>query len=222
MNPLQFSYSVLSADDVCPEQMRQIYVLRAYKNSYAQLKGGIDDHKEMEQRLRYKQPLPAPLQKAEPLVVALEQRGEPKVEVSLAVDRNLNAIGFWDGWLRGKYDVIVKLTAQRGFMGDWKSGKIRESSDQLELGALLWFASDPELQEVTGANIWLQTPVPSAKPKLGTPYVFRRDESGPRWAKWIARMTTIEKRDPAREWERRESPLCGWCPVKVCPHYRGA
>lgn len=222
MNPLQFSFSFLSQDDNCPEAARHLFVLRTYKKSFAKLEGGIDDHKVLEQRLRYKEPLPSALQKAEPLVVALEQRGEPRVEVSLGVDRNLQPIGFWDGWLRGKYDVTVKLAPTRGFIGDWKSGKIRESSDQLEIGALLWFAADAELQEVTGANLWLRSAEIGAAPKLGVPYTFKREDSGRRWAKWLARMNTIEKRDPTKEWERREGALCSWCPIKVCPHYRGA
>lgn len=214
--PLQFSYSFLDAYDNCPEQARHTYVLRTYKKTWS-VKGGIDIHKAIESRFRYKEPLPVELAHVEPTLASLERRGKPKVEVSYAVDRELKPVGFWDGWLRGKYDIVLHEKGHpRAFIADHKSGKVRESSDQLEIGAMLMMKTDPAVETVTGVNLWL------AAPKiLGTPYIFHRDYMGPKWAKWLARMNTIEQQDPTQEWERRDSVLCTWCPVQVCPHYRG-
>lgn len=211
--PIQFSYSLLSQDENCPEAARHLFVLRDFKKTYS-VQGGIDDHKVLEKRLRYKQPLPKELARAEPLVASLEQYGNVEVEVSLAVKRDMTAVNFWDGYLRGKYDVVVR-GATTAFIGDWKSGKIRESSDQLEIGAILLMMNHPYIQTVTGANIWLQGP------KLGTPFTFRRDNIGELWLQWVRRMQTIEKRDPAVEWEKRSGPLCGYCPVASCQFFRG-
>lgn len=211
---MQFSYTVLSCDDTCPEQMRQLYIVKQFKKSYATSQGGIDDHKVLEQRLRYKQPLPPPLAKAEPMVASLEASGTPEVEVSYAVKRDLSPTGFWDGYLRGKYDVVVR-TPTTAFIGDWKSGKVRETADQLEIGALLLMANKPEVDTVVGANLWLQVQ------KVGTPYTFRRAENNERWLKWVRRMQVIESRDPNVEWERRDGPLCRYCPVATCVNYRG-
>jgi hypothetical protein len=214
---LIYSYSFLDQDRNCPEAARQLFIIKEFKKTWT-VKGGIDDHKELEKRLKYQQPLPAPLAKAEPLVRSLEQSGPVGAEISYAVKRDLTPTSFWDkgAFLRGKYDVVLKWPdKQRAFIGDWKSGKVRESEDQLELGALLLMASEPQVQEVTGVNLWLQVP------KLGTPYKFTRPDQGPRWAKWLARINAVEKRDPKVVWEKREGALCSYCPVKVCEHYRG-
>ena len=212
--PLQFSYSFLQQYDSCPEQARHLYVLRTYKKEWP---AGIDIHKSMENRFRYGQSLPPELSHAEPLAVSLERQGKPECEVSLAVDRDLRPAKSYDGWLRGKWDVVLRWPDKaRAFIGDWKSGKIRETVDQIEIGALLLMAADPRISEVHGANFWIG----NGKAQLGVPYTIKRSES--RWPKWLARMATIEKLDRNEPWEMRESALCGWCPVKVCPHYRGA
>ena len=209
------SYSSLDQHRNCPEAMRQIYVLRAYKKTWT-VQGGIDEHKVLEDRLKTKTPLPPSLAASERYVQALEARGTPvEVELSLAVDRSLHPVDFWSkaAWLRGKYDVRL-LAPPRALLADWKTGKRRESPDQLELGALLTFANDERIQEVTGVNVWLH------HGGLGTPYIFRRDEDM-RWIPWLRKMGDIEKKDPAAEWERKPSGLCLYCPVKVCPESRG-
>ena len=214
---LSFSYSFLSQDENCPEAARHLFVLRDFKKSWTTAEG-IDIHKLLEQRLKAKQPLPDALRHAEPMVLSIEKHADKpiEVEVSYAVDRNLQPTGFWTGYLRGKYDVVVRYPQERrACILDWKSGKVRESSDQLELGALLLMANDPQIDQVSGVNAWLQ------KETIGTTYTFKRTEKGPLWAKWLARMNAIEKRDASVEWEKREGPLCAYCPVKTCTYYRG-
>lgn len=215
--PLQFSYTNLSAHEQCPEKMRHIYILKDVKVSYATSQDGIDHHKVLEQRLRYRQPLPQEIAKAEPYVASLEKAGPVEVELSLAVDRALQPSGFWTGYLRGKYDVVVRWPEQRrAFIGDWKSGKIYEKADQLEIGAMLLIANDPGIDSVIAANLWLQKPGP------GIPYHFARRQLEPLWVKWSRRMSVIEQADPAMEWEKRDGPLCAYCPVVECQHNRSA
>jgi PD-(D/E)XK nuclease superfamily len=215
-----FSYSFLDQDQKCPEAARNLFVLKSFKKTYT-VEGGIDIHKLLEQRLKHRTPLPASLAHAEPFVASIEKYAVQPVEaeISFAVDRDLKPVGFWDkgAFLRGKYDVVMRYPEQQSAcVLDWKSGKIRESEDQLELGALLLMASDQRIDRVTGVNLWLQ-----GYGTFGKPYTFKRLEKGPRWAKWLARIHAIEKRDPAVEWEKRPSGLCGYCPVKTCNYYRG-
>src|SRR5580658_3632513 len=210
------SYSSIDQFQKCPEAMRQIYVLKSYKKTWTTAKG-IDEHALLEARLKppYKD-LPPALGHAEKYVQSMESRGVPvQVEVSLAVDRQLHAVDFWDkaAYLRGKYDVRI-LAPPRALIGDWKTGKRRESPDQLEIGALLTFANNPTISEVTGVNVWLNAG------GLGPSYLFRREE-GERWIPWLKKMHAIETADPAQEWETRPSGLCPYCPVKVCKHYQG-
>lgn len=201
--------------DQCPEQFRHIYLLKTYKK--APFESGVDIHKLMEARFRYNQPLPAELAHVEPMAKSFAAAGKPESEVSLAVDRNLQPAKSYDGWLRGKWDLVLRWPERhKAFIGDWKSGKVRETVDQIEIGALLLFAADNQIDEVNGANLWIG----NGKAKLGVPYRIKRSDN--RWPKWLARMTTIEKLNPAEPWEMRESGLCGWCPVAVCPHFKGS
>lgn len=217
MKPLAFSYSFLNCFyEICPEQARGTYVTRQWKRSYdAKADGGVDAHKAFEQRIKYRIPLPVPFEHAEPFVQSFERMGAVEPEVQLAIDRNVQPVDFWDGWLRGKFDVVIRWRDKRkAFVSDWKTGKPRESHDQLELGALLLMANDSTVDTVTGVNVWLKTR------HLGSPYTFTRATVDRLWAKWIAKMQAVERLDRNQEWEKRPGPLCNWCPVKSCEHYR--
>src|SRR5690242_16958733 len=107
--PLAFSYSFLDCFyNVCPEQARGAFVTRQWKKSFAQVDGGIDAHRVIEDRLKTRKPLPAQIAHAEPFVQSFERMGTVEAEVQLAVDRQVQRTGFWDGWLRGKFDVVVR------------------------------------------------------------------------------------------------------------------
>lgn len=212
---LTFSYSLLAQFDNCPEAARHLFILRDYKKSYT-VEEGIDIHKAMESRIRYQHALPQPLAIMEPYVQSLERAGQPIPELSLAVTKDMRPSGFWvdQAYLRGKFDVVLR-TGPTAFLGDWKSGKVREASDQLEIGAMLLMATYPEIEQVVGANIWLKKPGP------GTPYSFHRKTLDTTWLKWLKRMQAIESKDSNVPWETRDSPLCNYCPVSVCSHNPG-
>jgi len=214
-----FSFSFLDRFyNVCPEQARRDFVTKDYKKPFLQVAGGIDDHRALESRIKHGEGLPPGASPAaEPMVRALEARGPIQAEAAFAVDKHLHPVRFFDNdraWLRGKYDVVQRFGA-RAFIGDWKTGKTKEASDQLEIGALLLMESDPAVETVTGANLWLKAG------KVGQPYTFTRAEKGARWAKWVGKMNAVEKLDPDKVWDKREGPLCNWCPNRECEHFTG-
>jgi len=217
---LTFSYSFISQDDNCPEAARHLYVLRDYKKAWDTRGGGIDAHKELERRFKTKQPLPAELAGAEAFCQTLERDGQPiEVEVSLAVTQHITPTTFFHptAWLRGKFDVLKRdRTKRKAFLCDWKTGRSDyEKDDQLALGADLIFESDPDIDTVTAAYIWLK------EHKIGQPYTFTRASKSSRWAPRVKRLRDIEARDPRVEWEKKQSPLCRYCPVKTCENYQG-
>lgn len=218
LSALSFSYSFINQDENCPEAARHLFVLRDFKKTWS-VDGGIDAHKVLESRLRNKKPLPSEMESAEKFCAAFEKDGLPvEVEVSLAVTHHITPTTFFSpaAWLRGKFDVIKRdRTKRKAFIGDWKTGAVRETDVQLAIGADLLMENDPEIDTVTGANIWL-------KPgKIGTPFVFTRETKSSRWAPRVKRLREIEARDPTKEWEKRDGPLCRYCPVKVCENYCG-
>lgn len=219
---ISFSYSFLDRFyNVCPEQARRDFITKDYKKPFVQVEGGVDAHRVLEARLKEKTPLPAELASAEPIVRSFE-RYKVKTEVAFAVDRWIKPCGFWgqggaDGhaWLRGKFDVVAYPSEKEALIADWKTGKVREKQDQLELGAMLLMENEPAVDRVVSVNVWLKTGRP------GTPYVFERSGKSPLWLKWIQKMRAVEALNPEAEWEKRPGPLCGWCPVRTCEHHRG-
>lgn len=215
---MTFSYSFVSQDDNCPEAARHLFVLRDFKKTWS-VDGGIDAHRLLEKRLKNKTALPQELSKAEAFCASLENDGRPvESEVAFAVTQHITPTGFFSAtaWLRGKFDVIKRNhQARRAFIGDFKTGTVRETDVQLAIGADLLMENDPEIDTVTGTNIWL-------KPgKIGTPFVFTRETKSSRWAPRVKRLREIEARDPTKGWEKRDGPLCRYCPVKACENYCG-
>ena len=227
---MRFSYSLVNThDEVCPEQCRETRFTKAYKVEYKAVTEGLDLHKAAENYVKLGAALPEEIADVGPIVAAVRSKlpdAALYTEKQFAIAPNLKPVDYWsvNTWVWGTYDVfaISPDTTQALFI-DWKTGKRREKADQLELGALLAFEHYPSLKHVVGMNIWL-----ADRNKLGTPYIFTRtsseyDRQGRenRWLGWIKRIQAIQKKDPSVPWEKRPGPLCGYCPVKSCEHFRG-
>lgn len=212
---LQFSHTMISAFDNCPESMRQQYITKKFKRAFTpQITNGVDAHAELDKRVKREATLPPPLQNAEKFVQALERHGAPESEVALGVNHFWEPVSFWDGWLRGKFDVIVRNhSTRKALVGDWKTGKVYEKADQLAIGAHLLMQSDPEIDTVVGMNFWL------AADQIGAPYTFTRGDGVT--ARLTKKLRDIEARKMDVEWEKRQGPLCAYCPVVICQHHRG-
>ena len=222
-----FSYTFLNTyGDICPEMCRRLYVLKDVKKTFSQKQdAGIDAHAVMDRHIRMGDSVPPELEFAAGLVSALRAHAEVSSEVALAVDRALAPgrfleKGSWMPWLRGKFDAVALgradgPSADAAALAEWKTGKVRESGDQLEIGALLLMARHPRIQKVTGFNVWV------GARRVGQPFTFLRTQAGTLWAKWIRRMQEIEQKDATRAWEKRESPLCAYCPVRECENWMG-
>lgn len=211
---IQFSFTNLDAFQKCPESMRQQYVTKKFKRIFTpQITGGVDAHEVLDKRIKREIVLPETLAAAEPLVASFERIGTVESEVSLAVDHYWNPATFWTGWLRGKFDVVVRGRG-KAVIGDWKTGNVWEKGDQLEIGAHLLMQNDKTIDEVTGVNLWLK------ENRIGTPYKFKRGDGAT--ARLTRKMREIESLKKDQEWPKRPSALCGWCPVLTCAHNPGA
>lgn len=215
---IQHSYSSLDAFDKCPESMRQQYITKKYKRTFTpQITDGVDAAKELEARIKEKKPLPQLLAaKAEPIVQALESRGTVEAEVKLAVNHWWQPVGFWDGWLRGQFDVIVRNhDTRRAVIMDWKTGNglAYEKPLQLEIGAHLLMTTDAGIDSVVASNVWLKPGV------LGQKYTFTRGDGAT--ARLTKKLRDIETLKRNEVWEKKPGPLCGWCANQDCEHYKG-
>lgn len=219
-----FSYTLLRDYGNCPEAVRQITILKNYKKTFTgDMLNGTDVHNVLENYIKSKTTT-TEVPFGQQIVDGFRRQGTVEAEVPLAVNRWLKPISFWgesgvgakiDPLIRGKFDVVV-TSSDTVVYADWKTGKPYENNEmQFRIGALILFAARPAVQRVTGLNVWLKTG------KLGQPYVFTRERASLEWAPLMKKMAEIEMRKTDVEWEKQDGPLCSYCPVKTCQHYRG-
>lgn len=152
MKIIPWSFSTWSAYQTCP---RQFYELRYAKNftepKSEKIIWGEEVHKALEDKAKEGTPVPKSMQHMEPIVQRiLDAPGENHAELELACDANLRPTGFWDEatWVRGKGDLI-KVNGTKAAAFDWKTGKIKANSLQLDLMAVLTFARFPQVENLS-------------------------------------------------------------------------
>lgn len=203
-----YSYSFFSAFENCPREAQDRFVLRTPRPEKESAIPGIEEHAAIAQRLAHGITLPEPYLRAERMVQSLEKAGKALTEVKLGVTRDHEACDFFSGacFLRGVIDVLL-LRGSVAFLGDWKTGKVREKELQLLIFALLVFAHHPEVGTIIAANLWLKVN------RVGERRVYKIGEVPSMWAEVYARVAEIER---AETWPEKPSPLCGWCQVVEC------
>lgn len=209
--PLIFSYTFLNCyADICPYQAYRTYIKRdiPYEETPERKKGN-DIHTAFEHRIGSGKPLPADMRHHEPIAAAFDGTGA-KTELKVAVDRSGRACDYWDNgkaFIRGRLDcVVVKGTT--AYLNDIKTGKVWEKPFELEVGAMLLHAQQPQLQTIVGTFTWLR------ENKLGKKY----DLSGTAetWKKCNTIVSQIEADRASGHFEKREGRLCPYCSVLDC------
>lgn len=214
--PVSWSHSALNAFETCPKRYYHTRVKRDIPDPPNEAATwGNRVHKALELRLKGEAGLPESLHHLEPLAVMLTRKhGKRLVEQKLAVDKNFRPCGWMDStvWCRGVIDVAL-LSKTKGFLADWKTGKRKPDSDQMELMSLLSFAHYPYLEEVTTAFVWLKDG------KLDSE-TYGRDQLMELWSNYLPRVKRLELAYEQDNWQPKPSGLCGkWCPVtkQHCP-----
>ena len=117
-------------------------------------------------------------------------------------------MGWWDKtcWTRGKIDVGIKAN-KSVLLADWKTGKVKPDSSQLELFAALKMAKDKTIERAKTMFIWLQFGKTTVQD-------IHRDDLPAIWSSFINRSQRLDNAYQTDKWAPRPSGLCGkWCPV---------
>lgn len=227
---IPWSFSNIEAYDVCP---KQFYELRLAKNFVEpegeSLRWGNYVHKGMEDRLKIGRPLADNLKQWEKNAQSvLRAPGDLYVEEQLAFTADLVPCGFWDDncWNRGKDDVI-KVNHKVALNLDWKTGKPKNNSAQLELAAARTMTMFPEVNKVITVFEWLAN-------GTRTTAVYTRDDLNRIWDSFREKVQNLLWSEKNNVWPAKPSGLCkksrkpgstyGGCVVANCPHseyYRG-
>lgn len=203
------SYTFLNTYAICPKQAFHRYVLKdhPFVGSEASKWGNVV-HDAMDKRLSKGTPLPVECARYEFYAITLEPL-KPQTEMKLAIKKDGSACSFWDDavWCRGKGDVVA-IQSVAALLADWKTGKRREDSYELELHGMMLRAAHPQLERITGHYIWLQDMA------VGRPHDL--SNTAETFEQLQEKADEIEMCHKRGEWRTRQSPLCSWCPVLSC------
>lgn len=221
MKIIPWSFSSWSAYQTCP---RQFYELRYAKNitepASDKVIWGNVVHKALQDNITQGAPIPSSMKHMEPVVQRiLAAPGENLAEIELACDVELRPTGFWDEstWVRGKGD-LVKINNNKGAAFDWKTGKVKPNSLQLDLMAVMVFAKFPQLEELSTCFVWFQQP---SKP---TTAKYHRDRAPALLQQFQQGIDDMLWSEANNVWPEKPSGLCrpnprtGFpgCPVTTC------
>lgn len=208
-----WSYSAIECFDDslggCPEKFRHKYILKDLPPEVKTLEQqkGIDDHQAVEQAAKEHRPVNAMLGS----ILRLAEGKKLITEAKMGITAELAPTDFWgEGvWGRGVVDIGV-IGDTSAFLGDWKTGKVKEKPLQGEIFTLMTFIHYPPLEEITFANLWLKTGKP------GTTMTHRRSDVPHLLAGVVEKVRPIERAIETDSYPLRPGPLCGWCPVMSC------
>lgn len=212
INPrlLAWSISRLNNFEQCPKKYHHLNVTKDVKdkgNQYTER--GTKAHKSCHDRLAFNTPLPPEFAHFEPILARIERTaGVLMLEQQLCVSRRFKPCGWFDeaAYIRAIIDV-GKRNGTTVWIGDYKTGKIKDSSDQLALCAGMLFLHYPKVEKIVSSFIWLDE-----GGKL-TNETFLRSQQEEIWRSLLPRAKLIELALKTQAWPAKPSSLCKFCPV---------
>jgi hypothetical protein len=216
-----WSYSSIKTFDQCPKKYFHLKVVKDVKDDPGEAAiYGTEVHTAAELFIKDGTPIPEKFAFMRPIVEALAAKpGEKLTEMRLGlrkVEDGYEACDFFgkDVWYRGIVDLLI-LDGDRAWMIDYKTGKNAKYADmkQLDLMAGALFIKYPDLKVI----------------KSGLAYVISHEfpqkthkrEHTPTYLSVFGDQ--LERLEAAMDngiWNAQTSPLCGWCPVTTCEHWR--
>jgi CRISPR/Cas system-associated exonuclease Cas4 (RecB family) len=211
-----WSFSSLSDYLNCPRsyQLKRVTKELPFVETDA-MKYGTECHLYLENRMAKKEPLPPHLEWLEGMMDKVERSGgNPITEEKLALTRDLTPTT-WFGkatWCRGIIDGGVRYR-DKSVLYDYKTGKRKNSHDQLMLFAAIEFAHQPNVKEVKTGYVWLKDKAIDSKS-------FTRADVPMIWQHFLPKVEKMEKAHLTNDFPARPTGLCPWCPASKaqCKH----
>ena len=215
------SFSAISSYETCPRKYYEERVTKRYQQPEGEAAiWGNEVHKKIEASLNTGEALPETMVKYQPILdIVTKTTGDIYPEIKLAVTQDLVACDFFspDAWLRGVCDLLV-LKEYKGAAFDWKTGKKKRETSQLDMMACLTFARFPEIEYLHTSFVWLQESNPT---KLEPKFVAKED-APELFEGFRGRVKDMMYSYEHNVWPERPSGLCKqWCPVRECAHNGG-
>src|SRR4051812_44617359 len=186
---LPWSYSSLQSYETCP---RRHYLTKLKKvvrePQAAQLAWGNEVHKALEKAVLGTEGLGAKFTQYQPIVSrVMATPGQILAERDFALTSSFKPTGYWDSdaWVRGKADLTI-LQKTRGFLLDWKTGKVKKDPDQLDLFAAVLLSEMPALSRVHTGFVFVAADkvIPKTVERAAAPII---------WQSYVQRVARLER-----------------------------
>jgi len=216
-----WSYSSIKTFDQCPKKYYHLRVAKDVKDEPGEAADyGTAVHLAAEEYIRDGVPIPDKFAFMRPIVEKLAALpGEKYCELKLGVTKaswGYDPCGFFgkEVWYRGIVDLLV-IDGDRAWMIDYKTGKNAKYADmkQLDLMAGAIFVKFPQVQKIKSALLYVVSNDLIKK----THY---RDELDSYMEVFGDQLDRLEAAMDSGVFNAKSGPLCGWCPVVDCAHWR--
>jgi len=84
---------------------------------------------------------------------------------------------------------------------------------QLKLMALMTFAHHPEINKINAGLLFVAY-------NSFVDETYQRSDIDSLWASFESDLRRLDNSYVTDMWNPNPTPLCGWCPVKTCEHYK--
>ena len=218
---LAWSWSRLNDFETCPKMFWGKYIQKCFpKPDFAaeHFVKGRAVHKALEDYMKNGVVIPYPIIKDEykfyvdlkfllPLLNKMHEAPTKLVEEKLCFDMRMNKVGWWDknAWVRVIMDLIV-VVDDFALIIDYKTGKVKQYSDQLKLCAGTAFEIFPQVNRVLSAYLW--TEHPHQKPTYAE---YTRADNDDIWHSFGGRAELIQMANESGNWPAKKNLFCKWC-----------
>jgi CRISPR/Cas system-associated exonuclease Cas4 (RecB family) len=217
MATVKWSFSGLKQYLNCPRQYHEVKVLRNFEiKETEQIRYGKEVHTALEDYVRDGTPLAKNYQRFAKFVDPLiEVPGDKYPEFEMALDRDRKPCAFDnpDYWVRGIADLVI-VNNDTAFIVDYKTGSARyPDPKQLKLMALMIFTFFPQVNRIKGALFFIAHDAMVFD-------AYDREDIPKLWAVFDPLIIRLNAAYQNNLWPANPTPLCGWCPVKVCEFHK--
>lgn len=216
-----WSYSSIKTFEQCPKKYFHLKVVKDVKDEPGEAaEYGTAVHLAAEEFIRDGKPIPDKFSFIRGAVEKLAAfPGDKYTELKLGITKTswgFDPCSFFDKevWYRGIVDLLI-VNGETAHMIDYKTGKNAKYADmkQLDLMAGALFVKFPKLQVIKSGLLYV---VSKEFPKK----THVREEMDEYLSVFDDQLDRLEHAMASGVFNPKSGPLCGWCPVVECAHWK--
>lgn len=212
-----WSYSALTGYETCAKRFYHYNVVKDVREPESeQLRAGNALHRHFAARIDQGTPLPLGFGMYENMLARIVAApGIKYVEQKLAINYDFAPTTYFakDVWFRTVIDLAVIRGDNTATVFDWKDGKVKEDTTQLQLMAAAMFIHMPNLARVRSALVFVQH-------KQTEREDFLREDQKEIWSEVLPRVRALDTARMTGVFAPQPSGLCRkYCQVVSCLHY---